>query len=493
MDSTILFKTVNKNHYMYDIRHSILFNSHPILESIYSYVKEEGKEGNEIELILTHDYPDYSLDEIKYYIKKFHFLSGSDMFDKISTGEIIFGGVAPETIEKDVNNIDNILFQVTGNCNLSCKYCCYGDMYIDDSSQKPMTREIINKIFEFMLPKWESSANLSYNNPIVIGFYGGEPLLNFSLISYIMSCCKKLETKKLRFVYSMTTNALLLDKYMKTLADNDVSLLISLDGNKTHNQLRVDKKGKESFERIYRNIKLLQTTYPEYFERKVKFNSVLSKYSNAMEVHDFIKNEFGKFPLMDSISPHMLDEEKSNEFNDLYQPYIEPQELTKEKGTQSSVFKRLSMFFYYQLNNSYKHYTDIIYGKAQTQRKLPTGTCLPFQIKMFITADGQILACERIGLQYVLGTITDRVNINYNNIAELYTRYFSHIQKQCSNCYSISSCSQCLFQLPLKEDGLHLCPYMHGKKEYQIYLADMFGKLEEMPELFTNINKMIKA
>lgn len=41
----------------------------------------------------------------------------------------------------------------------------------------------------------------------------------------------------------MTTNGILLDRYMDFLVKHEVSLLISLDGNSVHNQLRVDKKG----------------------------------------------------------------------------------------------------------------------------------------------------------------------------------------------------------------------------------------------------------
>lgn len=490
MDSTITFKTHNGSYYLYDIMHSVLLNSHPILESIDYYIKQ-GQQ-SKMEKLLIEDYPTYSIDEIRYYIKKYSFLKESGLFTELNTDNLLSSLISPETIRKNIANLDNILFQVTGNCNLSCKYCCYGDMYIDNTTQSNMTKDMVDKVFNYMLPKWESSVNLSYRNPIIIGFYGGEPLLNFPIVEYIVSCCKKMESQKLKFIYSMTTNGILLDRHMSFLADNDVSLLISLDGNKTHSQLRVDKNGKESFERNFNNVRLLQTKYPEYFDRKVKFNSVLNKYSNATDVHRFILNEFGKSPMMESISQHMLDDEKHKEYRDLYQPYHETEELMRERGMQSPLFKGLSMFFYYQLNNSYKNYVDLIYGKSKLQKKIPTGTCLPFHKKMFVTADGDLLACERIGLQYVLGTITDQVNIDFDKVAEIYTHYFTNILKYCEECYSVSSCSRCLFQLPLKEKA-HVCPYKHDKKIYQNYLSNLFGKLESMPELFTKVNKMISA
>ena len=50
-----------------------------------------------------------------------------------------------------------------------------------------------------------------------------------------------------KFSFSMTTNALLLHKYMDFLKDNDFYLLISLDGDKENNGYRVDKVNENSF------------------------------------------------------------------------------------------------------------------------------------------------------------------------------------------------------------------------------------------------------
>lgn len=490
METTIFFRTDNGSYYIYDMRQSILLNGHPILERVYTYRKKEDELLTEL---LRNDFPEYSSEEINYYIKKYKYLSHAGLFQEFNTDDIISGIITPEIVENNIANLDNILFQLTGNCNLNCIYCCYGDMYVIENTKISMTTKIVDKLFDFMLPHWKSSKNISFNNPIQIGFYGGEPLLNITLIAYIISCCEKIETENIHFIYSVTTNGVLLDKYMDFLVEKDISLLISLDGNNEHNKLRINKKGEESFEQVYRNIKLLQNKYPLYFENKVNFNSVLNKYSTTKDVHHYILNEFGKIPMMETISTHQLEVEKAKLFEDIYQPYVESTELVKERMEKSSLYLELSFFFYYLLNNSYKHYTEMIYGMDKRLKKIPTGTCLPFYKKMFITSDGNLLACERIGTLNVLGTITDQVDLDYNQIADIYTRHFAHIKKQCENCYSIGSCGQCLFQLPMNENGLYHCPYMHDKERYQTHLGDLFGKLEEMPDLFESINKMVSA
>ena len=88
--------------------------------------------------------------------------------------------------------------------------------------------------------------------------------------------------------YSMTTNAMLLDRYMDYLVENDFHLLISLDGDKEGHGYRVDKSGNNSFDRVIRNVKQLQNRYPNR-------NSVQSIYL-------FIKSQFDKTPSISELN-----------------------------------------------------------------------------------------------------------------------------------------------------------------------------------------------
>lgn len=66
----------------------------------------------------------------------------------------------------------------------------------------------------------------------------------------------------------MTTNAVLLHKYKRFIVEHNFSLLISLDGNETHNMLRVKADGSPSFKTVFNNIKELQQEYQDYFQKK---------------------------------------------------------------------------------------------------------------------------------------------------------------------------------------------------------------------------------
>ena len=70
--------------------------------------------------------------------------------------------------------------------------------------------------------------------------------MNFirKIVDYVEN---KLKCNTRKFQFSMTTNALLLDKHIEYFVEHDFHILISLDGNKENTAYRVDKKGKPVF------------------------------------------------------------------------------------------------------------------------------------------------------------------------------------------------------------------------------------------------------
>lgn len=429
-------------------------------------------------------------------MEKYNFIKASGFFEALEIKQLLSGKVTAQVVKAQLTNLDNIVFQVTNDCNFKCKYCCYGELYNRttlENETKYMDWDTVQTLFDYIIPYWNSSGNLADEHKIIIGFYGGEPLLNFPLIEKIVRFCKDLESKtKFVFTFSMTTNGMLLNKYTQFLVENDIKLLISLDGNAKNNQLRVDNNSQPTFQRVYNNLKGLQTEYPAYFEEKVEFNSVLNKHSTTEEIHQFIFNEFGKIPLIEPISIVEQNMDKQDEFEQMVQPYFETMEITKQRKDKSSVFKSIGGFFYYNLNNSYKHYAEIMYFSKKKQKKIPTGTCLPFYKKMFITAHGDILACERISMQHTLGKIDKTVQLYFERIAEKYNRLFEIINRQCIACHFADTCSECLFQLRFIDEA-PVCPKQSGEREYRRYLGTMFSILENQPSFFDEVNKTVFA
>ena len=92
----------------------------------------------------------------------------------------------------------------------------------------------------------------------------------------------------------------------------------------------------------------------------------------------FIFNEFGKIPLIETISQTELNDNKREDFQELVNSYQESREMMNQRQDRSPMFKEIGFFFYYQLDNAYKHYCEVLYGSVKQKKQIPTGTCLPF-------------------------------------------------------------------------------------------------------------------
>ena len=177
-----------------------------------------------------------------------------------------------------------MVFEVTQDCNLACKYCTFGEHYTNHETRnhKRMEFETITIFIDYLLHLKEKH-NRSHRSYFNIGFYGGEPLLNFVLIEKTVNYLSDLGVDNRRFGYSMTTNGLLLKEHIAFLVRHDFHISVSLDGDREGNDLRVLKNGDSSFDIVYKNIKFIQKCYPEYFKRNVSFITVSNQKNTLGE------------------------------------------------------------------------------------------------------------------------------------------------------------------------------------------------------------------
>jgi len=121
--------------------------------------------------------------------------------------------------EIEEEEFKKILLVLTNKCMLSCDYC---EASKNDLS---MSENVLEKTFALL-------ADFYKEKPIDIMFFGGEPLMEFPLIRKAISICRKLDNIQ-RYNFSIFTNGVLLNKIdLKFLARNNVSLIISIDGDR---------------------------------------------------------------------------------------------------------------------------------------------------------------------------------------------------------------------------------------------------------------------
>ena len=179
-----LFETP-KNYYFYDVNRN---ENVQVSQKVYGYlervlnddVREEGKDldiEKEIRMLKENGYlSDNQVKEIKHL--------GTDLL--------------PLYLARKMNILT---IQLTQNCNLRCSYCAY-------TSNNGTNRLHQNKKVDLNIAKKAILMlrdNSIDSNKLSIGFYGGEPLLEFDLIKEIVRFCKK-ELIGREVNYTITTN-----------------------------------------------------------------------------------------------------------------------------------------------------------------------------------------------------------------------------------------------------------------------------------------------
>ena len=408
------------------------------------------------------------------------------MVNNLLTGNIIRHQLA---------NLKQLTFEVTDACNLRCKYCAYGEFYDDYDRRKDEMMDVntAKKLIDYLVELWNSSHNVSAKRNVYISFYGGEPLMNMPFIKAIVDYITSIHCPHRSFTFSMTTNAILLNKYMDFLVAHRFNLLISLDGDEYNTSYRVDKAGHPAFPRIIKNIDTLYEKHPDYFKEKVNFNAVLHNRNSVEEIYQFIKEKYDKIPSIGELNNMGIQPDKVELFRQTYRNSKESlyqsehyEAIEQDMFLRTGTYQSLITFLHQYSGFKYHDYTDLLFDYSKTKR-IPTGTCLPFSRRMFVTVNGKILPCERIGQQFALGSISDEgINLNLQSIADKYNAYYAKIEKQCSRCYNTKACIQCIFNLDNLEEN-PICYGFMDKTTFEKYKKTQMDFLRKHPEDYYRI------
>lgn len=181
-----------------------------------------------------------------------------------------------------------LVLKVASRCNLNCSYCYVYNL--GDTTYKTQPKvmskstvdNIINKVYEHCILHGISKFSFV--------FHGGEPLLApISFYEYFVEKSKSVLEPKVGVIFSMQTNGVLLsEKWCKKLNNLNINFGISIDGPKEVNDMyRVDHKGKGSYDRIIKGLKLAQES--KYLKIKPGLLSVINIHSNPDDIYNHLK------------------------------------------------------------------------------------------------------------------------------------------------------------------------------------------------------------
>ncbi|MFC2028862.1 radical SAM protein [Chloroflexota bacterium] len=139
---------------------------------------------------------------------------------------------------------------ITNMCNLRCTYC-----YIYKNPGE-MSKAIIKEILRFLV-KEAAEGRLE---TVTLKFGGGEPVLAFALIRYMVNNAKRmLLPKKVKLRFSMITNGTVLtNEICKFLHEEKFTISVSIDGLGNFNNERLYPNGIKSVQESLMGIALLQ-------------------------------------------------------------------------------------------------------------------------------------------------------------------------------------------------------------------------------------------
>lgn len=400
-----------------------------------------------------------------------------------------------EVIRDNLINLSQLTFEVTDSCNLKCKYCGYGELYgdYDERTNKKLSVKKAINLLEYLCKCWRSDRTNSYRKNIHIGFYGGEPLLNMDFVKEIVSWIEKVNISACNFLFAMTTNGILIDRYIDYLVQHDFHVLISLDGNKEDNGYRVDHFGKSSFERVYHNVMGIKTSYPFFFEHNVSFSSVLHNKNDYSSIVEFFQKEFGKIPFVSELNSTGIRFDKKDEYIRMYNSKLNSinSALNSEKLKDTLFMDTpetaiLCSYIHSHSGNVFQNYKDLLLD-GTIKRWFPTGTCLPFGRKLFVTVNGRILPCERVSHEYSLGFVDELgVFIDLDEVTQKYNSWYDKYVPQCSKCYNNNTCKHCMFYNS-DLNGKAKCDAFMDKLDFERYREDQLCYLSEHPSLYKKI------
>ncbi len=183
----------------------------------------------------------------------------SDFFEELVSRCVI---VSEATIAQDHRKshaypempVHTLVLQVTDACNLGCDYCYCRNNPTPPHSEKKMTKATARRAVDFLFSR---SGN---QKALTLVFFGGEPLLNFDLISDAVDYAREKgfhQNKQIDF--AVTTNATLLTRpIIEFLAEKQISVTVSMDGGEDiHDRHRRFLNGDPSYQVIVPKIKKL--------------------------------------------------------------------------------------------------------------------------------------------------------------------------------------------------------------------------------------------
>lgn len=367
------------------------------------------------------------------------------LFEKIFHPEIEPFSFSNSLVVDDLRDVLNtsmysIILETTRSCNLRCKYCVLQPEFKERISydEKSMSLQTAIKAIDFL------NAHSSDRKEIIIGFYGGEPLLRFDFIKACVNHAKE-TIKNRKITFGMATNGTLItDRIADYLVDNNFEILMSIDGPKEQHDLwRVGVKDNSgSFESTISGIQKMVERVNRKKQGTLLLNTVFTP-PFSFEKLDEIAQLFESLnlPANTTISVNYpKDKSLPNEQE------TRDKDLTILRWVAETYMKSFPDVPMMAVSLFKTHFGKILnrqtFNNPQNSFNL-NGCCLPGHNKAYADVNGGLHICETVSS--MIPTIGD-VFTGYD-VKLIKDKYLSEYEMKsitdCSSCWAVRFCDLC--------------------------------------------------
>lgn len=397
---------------------------------------------------------------------------------------------------EETDYIDEIILELTEQCNFRCRYCVFNEYFNNFRSfhNRNMSWDIAKKAIDY--------AAKRNNNNLFIGFYGGEPLLNYPIMKRCIDYANQTYPDH-RLFFSMTSNLSLVNQ---NIADDlsslsGLSIMCSIDGPKEiHDTYRLNRKNEGSFDKTMQGLQLLVETLGTRAKGVLSVNAVVCPpytHEKYNQIKTFFENH--------EIFP------KGMKFQYNYVSYggLKDSGLLPPKQSMDTYFQRpfsqVDPFTYISLQNLI-HNSNIEFEKSTESIPIVkmhnriisdtplsiiprNGCCRPGGHRLYVTVDGNLHLCEKVGEAPCIGHIDS--GLQKDIIKKIYyTDYDEASLNKCNNCWAVLLCDLC-YASCMNSKGIDMkkkndmCYSIRAAAKH--HLIEYHTLLEQRPELIKEI------
>ncbi len=375
------------------------------------------------------------------------------------------------------------IFVVSKNCNFNCIYCQAGNLNQNENFN--MSKETAKR-----------AVNIAMDSPsryLTFEFQGGEPLMNFETIKYIVEYSKSISNGKF-IEYNLVSNlTLLTDEMIEFFMENEVSICTSIDGNRELQNINRPYKNADSYKETVNKIKKLR-------EKQIKVNAIETTTKYSLDKYKEIVDEYIKLEL-ESIFIRPLTRLGKADNNWKSIGYEAEEFLKFYKNALDYIIEKNKQGIFLSEGHTNIFLKKILLNQPVNYMELrsPCGGAIG-QLAYYY--DGNIYTCDEGRMLSEMGDDSFKLGNVYENT------YKELMQCDCTNAMCVSSCIECL---PYCSTCVYMpycgtCPvinlaqgnniFSQNPKEYRckIYggiLDILFNYIENEPDVVEILKKWI--